>query len=464
MKFAFPISKTEKLEDGRLLIEGVATSEALDLQGEILDYEGSKRAFQKWAGNIREAHDPKKPVGKALEVIPDDSGKTISVRAFISAGAKDTQAKVEDGTLSMFSVGGGAPTKTKMEKVGDKPVRRVLDWPMTELSLVDVGANPDACVSVAKAVGAGETEDEEKPPVEGEEPPPEKKPEPEAEPEPEPEPKEDEPDPGTKSEAPQLTEAQMVELVTKVTDAVLAAMEAKEKAKAEQPPETPKPEEKAADAPGVRKDEEADVLCAASILDSLKNLRVAEGTEPEIETKQLAALARAASALAEFIALEAGEVIANAEAPMPEAEAVMLAARIDGLEKALLERLDSISKSAPTPDPRMDEVVAWIGSAPANIASELSKTASDLKAAFSGEVKALREGDVARLAKGMEQILSMPVPGRAPLRNMTAAAQLVEKSAPTAIDKANVLRAAAQGAPAQVRDYLLHEAVAIERS
>ena len=65
MKFAFPISKTEKLEDGRLLIEGVATSEALDLQGEILDYEGSKRAFEKWAGNIREAHDPKKPVGKA---------------------------------------------------------------------------------------------------------------------------------------------------------------------------------------------------------------------------------------------------------------------------------------------------------------------------------------------------------------------------------------------------------------
>lgn len=454
MRFAFPISKTQKLEDGRLLIEGVATSEALDLQGEILDYEGSKRAFEQWAGNIREAHDPKKPVGKALEVIPDDGGKTISVRAFISAGAKDTQAKVEDGTLSMFSVGGGAPTKTKMEKVGGKPIRRVLEWPMTELSLVDVGANPDALVSVAKAIGADEEEKPEESPAEK----PEEKPEPEGE-----EPEKDEPDPGMKSDAPQLTEAQMVELVTKVTDAVLAAIEAKEKTKAEQPPEPPKPEEKAVAADGVRKDEEADVLCAASILDSLKNLRVAEGTEPEIETKQLECLARAAAELAKFIALEAGEVIANAEAPMPEPEAVMLAARIDGLEKAILERLDSVSKSAPAPDPRLD-ALAGIESLPANIASELSKTASDLKAAISGEVKALREGDVARLAKGMEQILSMPVPGRAPLRNMTVAAQLVEKAAPTANDKANVLRTAAQGAPAQVRDYLLHEAAAIERS
>ena len=446
MKFAFPISKTEKLEDGRLLIEGVATSEALDLQGEILDYEGSKRAFEKWAGNIREAHDPKKPVGKAIEVIPDDGAKTISVRAFISAGAKDTQAKVEDGTLAMFSVGGGIPTKTKMEKVGSKPVRRVLEWPMTELSLVDVGANPDAAVSVAKAAGVEEEEEPEKkdPPVEEE---PEEKPK-------------------IAPEAPQLSEAQMVELVTKVTDAVLAALEAKQKEKAEPPapPTEEKPEEKTVAAPGVRKDEEADVLSAACILDSLKNLRVAEGTEPEVETKQLAALARAAAALAEFIALEAGEVIANAAEPMPESEGIALAARIDGLAKMISERLDSITKSAPPPDPRLDDVVAGIGSLPANIASELSKTASDLKAAFSGEVKALREGEVATLAKGMDQILSMPVPGRSPLRNMTAAAQLLEKAAPTATDKANTLRSAAQGAPPNVRDYLLNEASAIERS
>ena len=156
MRFAFPISKTEKLEDGRLLIEGVATSEALDSQGDILDYEGSKAAFGKWRGNLREAHDPKKPVGKALDVIPDDEGRAIGVKAFISAGAKDTQEKVLDGTLAMFSVGGDAPRKTKTEKVGGKTARRVLEWDMTELSLVDVGANPDAGFSLAKGETASE--------------------------------------------------------------------------------------------------------------------------------------------------------------------------------------------------------------------------------------------------------------------------------------------------------------------
>ena len=461
MKFAFPISKTQKLEDGRLLIEGVATSEALDLQGEILDYEGSKRAFEKWAGNIREAHDPKKPVGKAIEVIPDDGGKTISVRAFISAGAKDTQAKVEDGTLSMFSVGGGVPTKTKMEKVGGKPIRRVLEWPMTELSLVDVGANPDAFVSVAKAIGADEEEKPEEPPAEK----PAEKPEPEAE-----EPEKDEPDPGMKSEAPQLTEAQMVELVTKVTDAVLAAIEAKEKAKAEQPPEPPKPAEKSAPEPEIKKTDEMapadirtglDALCILESLLSVESYEVTEGM-PE-PPEQVRLLKEAIAAVKAFVASEASELLEAAPEAMKSARPIIIKVERPVDLTPLIERLDSINKSAPAPDPRLD-ALAGIESLPANIASELSKTASDLKAAFSGEVKALREGDVARLAKGMEQILSMPVPGRAPLRNMTAAAQLVEKAALTAIDKANVLRVAAQGAPAQVRDYLLHEAVAIERS
>lgn len=455
MRFAFPISKTETMEDGRLLIEGVATSESLDCQGDILDFDGSKRAFEKWRGNLREAHDPRKPIGKAIEVIHDDDGKTISVRAFISAGAKDTQEKVKDGTLSMFSVGGGAPTKTKMEKSGGKSIRRVLEWPMTELSLVDVGANPDAAVSVLKA--AGMDEEEEKPPAEGENPAADLAESKEAEQSPE----------EKKDEPVQLSEAQMTELVTKITDAVLASLEAKKKEDPASPPApTPeqKPQEKSVPEPAIRKDEEADVLSAALLLDSLKNLRCCEGTEPEIETKQLACLARCAAALAEFIALEAGEVVTNAVA---DPEMLCLSAKIDGLSKAvadMTESLGAIQKSAPVPDPRLDDVVAGIGSMPASIASELSKTASDLKAAFSGEVKALREGEIAKLAKATDQILAMPVPGRSPLRNFAAAQGLMEKSAPSETNKANVLRSAAQGAPPSVRDYLLNEASAIERS
>lgn len=452
MRFSFPIEKTEKTDDGRLLIEGVATSEALDLQGDILDYEGSKRAFEKWRGNLREAHDPKKPVGKAIEIIPDDIAKTITVRAFISAGAKDTQEKVLDGTLEMFSIGGGRPTKTSLQKVGGKAVRRVLEWPMTELSLVDVGANPDAAVSVAKAAGI---EDEEEPPIE--------------------EPKPEEPPPAeeTKPQAPQLTETQMTELVEKVTDAVLAALEAKAKGKIEAPPPAAEPPAEKAATPEVTKTDGMaayDVRAALDCLAGLEMLRSCEtyevmAGEPE-PPEQLALLDSAIKSLKAFVASEAKELVEGEPGAAPE----MKAARpiIIKVEQPvdltpLLERLDSLQKSAPVPDPRLDDVVAGIGSIPATVATELSKAMGDLKAAFSGEVKALREGEIAQLAKGMGQVLSMPVPGRSPIRNLEAVREQMQKSAPSETNKANLARELAQGAPTAVREYLLHEASLISR-
>jgi hypothetical protein len=149
----FPIAKFQKLDDGRMLIEGVATDESLDSQGDILDYEGSKKAMGEWRGNVREAHDPRKPVGKALDVDFDDKAKRIVVKAFISSGAQDTQAKIQEGVLSCFSVGGGNPTNVATEKVGGRKVRRVLDWTMNELSVVDAGANPNAVFQLVKADG-----------------------------------------------------------------------------------------------------------------------------------------------------------------------------------------------------------------------------------------------------------------------------------------------------------------------
>lgn len=149
----FAIAKFQKLDDGRMLIEGTATDETLDSQGDILDYEGSKKAFGDWRGNVREAHDVHKMVGKSLEISFDDVAKAIGVKAFISSGASDTQAKVQEGVLSCFSVGGGLPTKVKTEKVNGRTVRRVLEWPMSELSVVDAGANPNATFQLVKADG-----------------------------------------------------------------------------------------------------------------------------------------------------------------------------------------------------------------------------------------------------------------------------------------------------------------------
>lgn len=156
IKMNFPIMKSEKLEDGRLMIEGVATNEAIDHTNEIVDYESAKTAFADWKGNIREQHDPKKAVGKAIEVIADDASKQIIVKAFISKGAQDTQAKILDGTLSDFSIGGRVEKRVK-EKVqkgdGEVEVTRLIMKRISETSVVDSGCNPETSFSIVKADG-----------------------------------------------------------------------------------------------------------------------------------------------------------------------------------------------------------------------------------------------------------------------------------------------------------------------
>lgn len=153
-----PITKHEKLPDGRMMIEGVATSEDLDRQSEIIDYDTAKAAFATWGGNIREMHDPKKAVGRAVEYTAVDDSRQIVLKAYISAGAPDTQKKIEDGTLSMFSIGGKSKAKQaeSVTKADGSKVNatRVLMDRISEVSVVDSGANPAAGFDVVKADGA----------------------------------------------------------------------------------------------------------------------------------------------------------------------------------------------------------------------------------------------------------------------------------------------------------------------
>lgn len=160
-RLGFSITKTEKMEDGRLMVQGIATSEALDGDGEVLDYDSTKAAFTAWAGNIREQHDPKKAVGRAVEVLADDATRSITVKAFISAGAPDTQAKLLDGTLAAFSLGGKVAKRiadSAKSTTGETvAAMRVFVKSLTELSVVDVGSNPDSNgLLVAKADDADE--------------------------------------------------------------------------------------------------------------------------------------------------------------------------------------------------------------------------------------------------------------------------------------------------------------------
>lgn len=146
-----PISK---VDEEQRIVTGIATTEALDSQGDIVDFEASKKAFSDWIGNIREMHGPV-AIGKAIDVEFDDAKKQVIVSAKISESADGENAwiKVKEEILTGFSIGG------KVFKVAkDKAVEgatRILDYSLSELSLVDNPACPEAQLIMVKSVDGG---------------------------------------------------------------------------------------------------------------------------------------------------------------------------------------------------------------------------------------------------------------------------------------------------------------------
>lgn len=140
INFYIPI---ETIERNTREVIGTATAEVEDKHRTIFRYAGSKDAFTRWRGNIREMHDPKKAVGRALEIKPDDANKRIIVRAMISKGAEDTWQKILDGVLTGFSVG-GVNGKWSNEIIDGRSVPILESYDVNELSLVDNPSNPSA--------------------------------------------------------------------------------------------------------------------------------------------------------------------------------------------------------------------------------------------------------------------------------------------------------------------------------
>lgn len=143
-----PITRVDETD---WMIEGQATSDALDHYGTIFDYESSKKAFETWRGNIREMHQ-NKAVGRAVQVIPDDEHRCILLRARISRGARDTWEKILDGTLSGFSISVGR-YKTKQVTRNGKSVPMYFDHELAEVSVVDNPGSPGCDFAIVRADG-----------------------------------------------------------------------------------------------------------------------------------------------------------------------------------------------------------------------------------------------------------------------------------------------------------------------
>lgn len=131
--------KITKVDPDKRLVEGYASTEALDSQGERVTraaIEGALADYMRF-GNIREMHQPS-AVGKTQVAEMDEKGLKISVKVV------DDNAwnKVKEGVYNGFSIGGNATVK-------NGNVIEALD--LTEISLVDRPANPEALITLFKA-------------------------------------------------------------------------------------------------------------------------------------------------------------------------------------------------------------------------------------------------------------------------------------------------------------------------
>lgn len=128
----------QKRDEEQRMVWGYASTEAIDSQGEVVKLDAIKGAWDDYMkhANIREMHQPS-AVGKCKEYEFDDKGVMIGVKVVDDVAWKKVQEEVYTG----FSIGGKALNKV------DGTITQLR---LTEISLVDRPANPEALITVWK--------------------------------------------------------------------------------------------------------------------------------------------------------------------------------------------------------------------------------------------------------------------------------------------------------------------------
>jgi hypothetical protein len=154
LKIFIPFSKKD---DDLRQVNGYASTEALDSQDEIIEKDAIARALPGYLGEfdqktgkyryggLREMHQLS-AVGKTMKAKIDKKG------LFIQGKVVDDNAwkKVKEGVYAGFSVGGKI-----VKQVGN----RIKDLKLSEISLVDRPANPEAIFTMIKIDKTGKVED-----------------------------------------------------------------------------------------------------------------------------------------------------------------------------------------------------------------------------------------------------------------------------------------------------------------
>jgi len=152
-----PFAKIEESDDGTITIEGIASSECVDAHGETITADAMKNAlpdfFKYGTGNLREMHQPL-AAGTIEKAEIGEDGRT-----YITAKVVDPVAvkKVQMGVYKAFSIGG-----SKLKDGYDKLTKTITALKLTEISLVDRPANPEAVITMWKAedMNGNQTENE----------------------------------------------------------------------------------------------------------------------------------------------------------------------------------------------------------------------------------------------------------------------------------------------------------------
>ena len=143
--FFVAFEKVEKQEDGTMLVSGVASSEAVDADGETITSDAMKAALPDYMkfGAVREMHQPI-AAGTAIKCEVDDAGVTHLEAKIVDP---TTVMKIEEEVLKGFSVGGKVTSRDPLNKTVITGIR------LTEISVVDRPANPEAVFKLAKVDG-----------------------------------------------------------------------------------------------------------------------------------------------------------------------------------------------------------------------------------------------------------------------------------------------------------------------
>ena len=143
MRLYAPIAK---IDEAQHMVFGYASTEALDSQGEIVKREALEAALPDYMrfANIREMHQPS-AVGVATEAEMDERGLYLAARIVDPVAWE----KVTAGVYKGFSIGGSVVQRDTAQKHVITGVK------LSEISLVDRPANPEAVFTMYKADDSG---------------------------------------------------------------------------------------------------------------------------------------------------------------------------------------------------------------------------------------------------------------------------------------------------------------------